>query len=677
MKAFIPPYFGAAYYPESWPREEIDADLDRIQAHGLNTVRVAEFAWSTMEPEEGKYDLSLFREVVDKCKARGISVVMCTPSATPPSWMAHKYPDIFVVSDGVRAVHGGRRKACPSNPRYRRFCAAVVEQMAREFAHDENVIGWQLDNEILVMAGGEVGCNCPDCTRGYREYLRRRYRSIEALNEAWEHTTWSLNFNSFDEVDPCVKHVGMPAAQKYLWETYKSIVFEDFLGEQVEIIRKYTDRPIGTDMMPTHQYDPALANSRLDVSQLNHYGSIARLPFWLDGYRRLHDRPVWLTETSCCWNGANRPNGFRRKGFCTAHTLMTFASGGEMCLYWLFRGHKGGHEMGHGSVVDAWGRGLPAADEVKALSKTIDRLAPMIRGTKPKQSEIAVSFFHSAYVMDKYASLETAGQSVEYTNDICDRIYMPLMREKLRPDVLFSGDADLTPYKLIISHRQMTVDEGDFLEKILPWVENGGTWVVGPYTDIYTKDLARYRNAPFGHLEDWARVERTYYVPAPNQYMQGVSDVALPTVIMDGGSEMGVVSNLCFDALTPKEGTRILARYQGYEYLDGFAAITETAVGKGRIILMGVQLDADDYRKFIRRIADECGIAPITSGSDSVTVNLLEGDYGTVFTAIECDGCSGEIVIPFDCTDIDTGEEYVKDQRLPMTDFKCLFAKKK
>ena len=289
---------------------------------------------------------------------------------------------------------------------------------------------------------------------------------------------------------------------------------------------------------------------------------------------------------------------------------------------------------------------------------------------------MAVSFFHSAYVMDKYASLETAGQTVEYTVDIRDRIYMPMVREKLRPDVLFSGAADLTPYKLIVSHRQMTLDEGDFLEKILPWVENGGTWVVGPYTDIFTKDLARYRNAPFGHLEDWARVERTYYVPAPSQYMQGVSDVALPILVMEDGSETRVVSNLCFDALTPKEGVRILARYKDFEYLDGFAAITETAVGRGRIILMGAQLDAEDYRRFIKRIASECGIMPITLGSDNVQVNILEGDYGTVFTAIECEGRSGEIVIPFDCADIDTGEKYFQDQRLFMEEFRSIFAKR-
>ena len=87
MYDFKPPYFGTAYYPESWPREQIDEDLTHLLENGLNTVRIAEFAWAVMEPREGEYDFSLFREVVDKCRERGISVIMCTPSATPPSWM--------------------------------------------------------------------------------------------------------------------------------------------------------------------------------------------------------------------------------------------------------------------------------------------------------------------------------------------------------------------------------------------------------------------------------------------------------------------------------------------------------------------------------------------------------------------------------------------------------------
>jgi beta-galactosidase GanA len=676
MYDFKPPYFGAAYYPEAWPREEIDADLDRLQSHGMNTVRIAEFAWSTMEPQEGVYDMSLFREVVDKCKERGIAVIMCTPSATPPSWMAHKYPEIFAMdAAGNRVGHGSRRMTCPTSKLYRRFCAKIVEVMAKEFANDENIIGWQIDNEINIMPAG-TGCTCPECAEDFHNYLREKYGTIDKLNDDWGHFTWSLNFSDFDEVDT-YKPSGLPAVHKYTWEKYKSLSHSDFCAAQADVIRKYTDKPIGTDMMPTHQLDPAETNSHLDVAQFNYYGDVARFPFWLDAYRRLFDRHIWVTETSCCWNAGNTPNGFRKKGFCTANTLMTFASGSEMCLYWLFRSHRGGYEMGHGSVVDAWGRDMASSPEVKALGKTIKNLAPMVRGTMPKKSEIAISFHHFPYVIDKYASFETMPHRYDYEGDIRDRIYLPIIREKYRPDILFDASADISDYKLIISHRQLTLEEGDFLEKIMPWVENGGTWVVGPYTDMLTGDLAKYKNAPFGHLENWTKVRREFYVSAPNPNMPGASNVPLPSLTMEDGSEAKTVSNLCFDALSPSEDVKVLARYaSGMDYIEGYAAITETKIGKGRIILMGTQLDPSDYRKFIKKIAIECGIEPICEANDTVEVNLLEGEYGTVLAAIECGGSGGSIIMPFDCTDIDTGESFTKGQNVAMAGYKCIFAKK-
>ena len=218
MYDFKPPYLGAAYYPESWPREEIDADLDRLVSHGLNTVRIAEFAWSTMEPEEGKYDFSLFREVVDKCKARGIAVIMCTPSATPPSWMEHKYPEVMAEFSGRHATHGGRRNSCPTNKTFRYFCAKITEEMAKEFCNDENVIGWQLDNEISTLSN-QAGCNCPSCRADWTDYLKKRYGTIQALNDAWEHYTWSLDFSSFEEVDAVNSVGGMSPAHMTAWCT--------------------------------------------------------------------------------------------------------------------------------------------------------------------------------------------------------------------------------------------------------------------------------------------------------------------------------------------------------------------------------------------------------------------------------------------------------------------------
>jgi len=673
MYDFKPPYYGAAYYPEAWPREEVDKDLDRLVAHGLNTVRVAEFAWSTMEPEEGKYDFSLFREVVDKCKARGISVVMCTPSATPPSWMEHNYPEIMMEIAGEKMTHGHRRMSCPTNKKFRYFCSKIVEEMAREFANDENIIGWQLDNEISIMPKKLFGCTCEGCRKGFKDYLRHRYGTIEALNDAWEHYTWSMNFSSFDEVDANDGAVNLPAAQQYLWEEYKNACYQDFLLDQVKILRKYTKAPIGTDMMPTHQFDIQGINNHLDVAQFNHYSGPAAGQHWFDAYRNSADK-FWVTETSCSWGGGNTPVGPRAKGFCKANTLSSFALGGEMVLYWLFRSHKGGHEMAHGSVIDAWGRDMHTSDEVRGISRDLDLLRPMISGTKPKRNGIAVAYGHRAYEIATYAPMTTMGNSSDYTDDFVKTVYNPLNQRHCRPDVI-SMYHDLTPYKLLINYRTYTLDEGDFLDRIMPWVEKGGTWIVGPMTDIFTKDLAKYRHAPFGHMEGWADVERKFFMPASNGWH--LLNRPCTDIILDDGTTLKT-KGLTYDAFVPGKSAKALGKYAGGgdEYLEGHVAITETKVGKGRIIMMGAALDDESFAKFICGIAAELGIFPISEGDRTVVTSLLEGEYGTVFCAIETDEQPAKIKIPFNSTDILTKRRYFEGEMVDMGKFECIFAKK-
>jgi hypothetical protein len=39
-------------------------------------------------------------------------------------------------------------------------------------------------------------------------------------------------------------------------------------------------------------------------------------------------------------------------------------------------------------------------------------------------------------------------------------------------------------------------------------------------------------------------------------------------------------------------------------------------------------------------------------------------------------GHGGSIVMPFDCTDIDTGEKFTAGQLVEMPGYKCIFAKK-
>ena len=104
---------------------------------GLNVVRMAEFAWSTIEPEEGRFELDWLHRVVEKLGDAGIATIMCTLSCTPPAWMTRQYPEVLVVDfTGRRMQHGSRRHVCPNHPVYRDFCQRSTLKLAEAFGQD-------------------------------------------------------------------------------------------------------------------------------------------------------------------------------------------------------------------------------------------------------------------------------------------------------------------------------------------------------------------------------------------------------------------------------------------------------------------------------------------------------------------------------------------------------------
>ena len=131
MKEIKKPFLGAAYYPEDWPEAEIDKDIAMMVESGMDVVRIGEFAWARMEPNEGEYDFTWLHNVVDKLSDAGIGVIMGTPTAVPPYWLTAKDPEMFIEGHlGYRVQHGGRRHACSNNPIYLEYCDKIVTALA-------------------------------------------------------------------------------------------------------------------------------------------------------------------------------------------------------------------------------------------------------------------------------------------------------------------------------------------------------------------------------------------------------------------------------------------------------------------------------------------------------------------------------------------------------------------
>ena len=75
---------GVDYYPEHWDKSLWIQDADLMQKTGVKVVRMAEFAWCRLEPEDGQYDFAWLDEIVEIFAERSIDVVLCTPTSCPP-----------------------------------------------------------------------------------------------------------------------------------------------------------------------------------------------------------------------------------------------------------------------------------------------------------------------------------------------------------------------------------------------------------------------------------------------------------------------------------------------------------------------------------------------------------------------------------------------------------------
>jgi beta-galactosidase GanA len=134
-------YLGCAYYPEYWGVQRVKTDAKLMRKAGINIVRIGEFAWCRMEPEDGRFTLDWLHETVETLAKSGIDVLMCTPTAAPPAWLTSAYPDALVVrADGTRATHGGRRHYCTTSDTYRRLSARITDVLSEEMAQHRNVV---------------------------------------------------------------------------------------------------------------------------------------------------------------------------------------------------------------------------------------------------------------------------------------------------------------------------------------------------------------------------------------------------------------------------------------------------------------------------------------------------------------------------------------------------------
>src|SRR6188472_3916850 len=119
--------FGAAYYPEYQPQLDLERDLRLMAEAGFTVIRVGESVWSTWEPRDGEFDLEWLQPVLDGALARGIRVILGTPTYAVPPWLQVAHPEIAAErKTGQRVAWGARQEIDFSHPVFRVYAERVI-----------------------------------------------------------------------------------------------------------------------------------------------------------------------------------------------------------------------------------------------------------------------------------------------------------------------------------------------------------------------------------------------------------------------------------------------------------------------------------------------------------------------------------------------------------------------
>jgi beta-galactosidase GanA len=647
MKTPLPPYLGAAYYPEAWPTSLQDEDIRLMKQAGLNVMRMAEFAWSTMEPREGEYHFEWLHEIVEKLASAGIASILCTPTATPPLWLTEQNPDIlYLWENGKRIGHGGRRHYCPTAPVYRAYIEKIVTRLAQEFGKDYRVIGWQIDNELDYYG---KPCVCQHCTKRFHAWLEQKYGSIANLNKAWCTTLWSQTYDRFDQVPAPRGDVWHNPALRTAWSDFASDTYVEFTKFQADILRAHgATQSVGTDMMNTGHLDFHDMLQNLDITQVNHYHMMDNLwetAFWFDAARTYKSRPFWNTETGTCWNGSVTANGYKEPGFCRANSWLPFALGGEATLYWLWRQHYAGHELMHGAVVSSAGRPLYIFDEIREVADGLTAAGDFLNHTIVDKSRIALTFSNRTQQLFEHQPMV---QDVNYPgNTLTARVYRPLAREQWRMEVLEPAQ-DISCVKLLISPFLPMLDECSLRERLKQWIEHGGIWIAGPLTDVRDLSAAKYTHSHYGTLEEWAGFRSCFEIPGhPRNFAFSFT-----------GDEATHQGSVWYDAMEAIDA-KVLARYTEGP-VKGMAAIVEKPLGEGTIVVMGTMPEPATLQHLVRRYAKKCGIAPAAKASPNLLCVPRSGEGGRGMVVVEHENKPATLTLPASGIDLISGKRLKK-----------------
>jgi beta-galactosidase len=651
--------FGVCYYPEQWPESYWEDDARRMQECGVNTVRMGEFGWALMEPREGHYDFSLFDRAMETLARHGIKTIFGTPTATPPKWLTHEYPEVLGVPESGRPVNDqSRRQYCYNSQIYRRFSRKIVEALARHYRDSTNIIGWQIDNE---MNNENPECFSESCAIAFRNWLREKYGTLDELNSRWGTVVWSQVYSDWAHIDlpfhtPAFHNPGLMLD----FRRFNSDSATAYLNLQTEILRRYRPNDFLTHNGVFKNINYYTFSGALDLYSFDNYPTFDETPRYLTGsmltqVRGFNGRMMIMEQLT---GPAGQTYLLRtpQPGEVRLWAMQAMAHGADGILHFRWRSARRGAEEYWYGVLDHDNVPRARFEDFKQEGREMQQIGPQIIGSKVISEIAAIKDFEAEWVFDYQFLTKEVDAGAAY-----DALFQAASDQRHNIDFV-SPAADLSGYKLVFAPQLALMDD-TLAGRLRRFVEQGGTLIMSAHSAIKDRDNAfTPATIPIG-LTNVFGVEldsfQTYEPPSHGSN----------ALHFDDGGSLPV--RVFAEMLRPTTA-RVIGRWAG-DFLKDSPAATEQQFGNGKAVYYGSLLNLEAARYLIKRYAGETGLKRLLKdGPEQVEVTRRTKGGNDFYFLLNHGNSAATVTVGDHLRDILTGEPLSTSFTLPPFGYRVL-----